>query len=74
MVKLICVIFGVPREWFFEMPRSHYCQCCNMPIPESEQQRTLSDGCPASGYRRRAQTARSGAAGGGRAPRGLRFP
>lgn len=44
MVKLICVTFGVPLERFFEMPKSYYCQCCSMPIPEPEQHGTEADG------------------------------
>lgn len=44
MVKLICVTFDVPLERFFEMPMSYYCQCCSMPIPDSELHGTEADG------------------------------
>lgn len=50
MVKLICATFNVPLERFFDMPMEYYCQCCSMPIPDSELHGTNADGSANSDY------------------------
>ena len=50
MVKLICVEFGTSLERFFDMPISHYCQCCGMPLPTPELHGTEADGLPSQDY------------------------
>ncbi len=50
MVKPICVTFGVPLERFFDMPTSYYCQCCSMPMPETDLRGTEADGAKSSDF------------------------
>ena len=50
MIKLICVTFNVSLERFFDMPASHYCQCCGMPIPSHELHGTEADGSESADY------------------------
>lgn len=50
MVKLICVTFGVPLERFFDMPENYFCQCCGMPIPESDLHGCEADGSKSAEY------------------------
>lgn len=50
MVKLICTVFSVPLERFFEMPMDYYCQCCSMPILDSAVHGTEADGSENAHY------------------------
>ena len=50
MIKLICTVFSVPLERFFEMPKEYYCQCCSMPIPDPSLHGTEADGSPSDHY------------------------
>lgn len=50
MIKLICTVFSVPLERFFEMPMEYYCQCCSMPNPDPSLHGTEADGSPSDHY------------------------
>lgn len=50
MVKLICATYAVPLEWFFEMPKDYYCQCCSMPIHGTDLYGTEADGSQSENY------------------------
>ena len=48
--KLTCTTYGVALERFFEMPKSYYCQCCSMPIPDPALHGTEADGSASDSY------------------------